>query len=81
MNVYLPIIILRKMRSQIDFDFIYQEVKELYGGNGNVFHSASSDSQNDVTLILYNVRSERELMSTLPMRLGLAVVFGLRPGQ
>jgi hypothetical protein len=28
--------ILRKIKQRIDFDFIYAEVKELYGDNGNV---------------------------------------------
>jgi hypothetical protein len=28
--------ILRKIRKRIDFDFIYKEVKESYGENGNV---------------------------------------------
>ena len=61
--------ILRKMRSQIDFDFIYQEVKDLYGGNGNVSVPPPAILKMMLLLILYNVRSERELMNTLPMRL------------
>jgi transposase len=61
--------ILRKMRSQIDFDFIYQEVKELYGGNGNVSVPPPAILKMMLLLILYNVRFERELMNTLPMRL------------
>jgi hypothetical protein len=28
--------ILRKISQKIDFDFIYDEVKETYGSNGNV---------------------------------------------
>jgi hypothetical protein len=28
--------LLRKIEQEIDFDFIYQEVKETYGDNGNV---------------------------------------------
>lgn len=61
--------ILRKMRSQIDFDFIYHEVKDLYGGNGNVSVPPPAILKMMLLLILYNVRSERELMNTLPMRL------------
>ena len=61
--------ILRKMRSRIDFDFIYQEVKDLYGGNGNVSVPPPAILKMMLLLILYNVRSERELMNTLPMRL------------
>ncbi len=61
--------ILRKMRNQIDFDFIYKEVKDLYGGNGNVSVPPPAILKMMLLLILYNVRSERELMNTLPMRL------------
>lgn len=61
--------ILRKMRGQIDFDFIYREVKDLYGGNGNVSVPPPAILKMMLLLILYNVRSERELMNTLPMRL------------
>ncbi len=28
--------LLRKIQEQIDFNFIYAEVKDTYGGNGNV---------------------------------------------
>lgn len=61
--------ILRKMRSRIDFDFMYQEVKDLYGGKGNVSVPPPAILKMMLLLILYNVRSERELMNTLPMRL------------
>ncbi len=61
--------ILRKIRNQIDFDFIYREVKDLYGGNGNVSVPPPTILKMMLLLILYNVRSERELMNTLPMRL------------
>jgi len=57
------------MRSRIDFDFIYQEVKDLYGGKGNVSVPPPAILKMMLLLILYNVRSERELMNTLPMRL------------
>jgi hypothetical protein len=30
---------LRKVNELIDFDFAYNEVRDLYGGNGNVFRS------------------------------------------
>lgn len=61
--------ILRKIQSRIDFDFIYHEVKELYGGKGNVSVPPPAILKMMLLLILYNVRSERELMNTLPMRL------------
>jgi len=61
--------ILRKIRGHIDFDFIYREVKDCYGGKGNVSVPPPVILKMMLVLILYNVRSERELMNTLPMRL------------
>ena len=61
--------VLRKIRKHIDFEFIYQEVKDYYGGKGNVSVPPPVILKMMLLLILYNVRSERELMNTLPMRL------------
>ena len=61
--------VLRKIRKHIDFAFIYQEVKDCYGGKGNVSVPPPVILKMMLLLILYNVRSERELMNTLPMRL------------
>ena len=61
--------VLRKIRKHIDFEFIYQEVKDFYGGKGNVSVPPPVILKMMLLLILYNVRSERELMNTLPMRL------------
>src|SRR4030043_30772 len=61
--------LLRKIQGQIDFDFIYQEVKDTYGGNGNVSIPPPVILKMMLLLVLYNVRSERELMETIPMRL------------
>jgi transposase len=61
--------ILRKIRRYIDFEFIYQEVKDCYGGKGNVSIPPPVILKMMLLLILYNVRSEREFMNTLPMRL------------
>jgi len=61
--------ILRKIREKIDFDFIYQEVKGYYGDNGNVSVPPPLILKMMLLLILYNVRSERELMNTIPLRL------------
>lgn len=61
--------VLRKIRKHIDFEFIYQEVKDCYGGKGNVSVPPPVILKMMLLLILYNVRSERELMNTLPMRL------------
>ena len=61
--------ILRKVHEKIDFDFIYREVKDTYGINGNVSVPPPVILKMMLLLILYNVRSERELMSTIPLRL------------
>ena len=54
---------------KIDFDFIYAEVKEHYGANGNVSVPPPVILKMMLLLVLYNVRSERELMLTIPERL------------
>ena len=61
--------LLRKIQEKIDFDFIYAEVKDTYGDNGNVSIPPPVILKMLLLLILYNVRSERELMETIPMRL------------
>jgi len=61
--------ILRKIAEKIDFDFIYEEVRDSYGINGNVSVPPPVILKMMLILILYNVRSERELMSTIPERL------------
>lgn len=60
---------LRKILNTIDFDFIYDEVKEKYGTRGNVSVPPSVILKMLLLLIMYNVRSERELMATIPERL------------
>ena len=61
--------ILRKIRNHIDFDFAYNEVNDAYGDNGNVSVPPPVILKMMLLLILYNVRSERELMKTIPVRL------------
>src|SRR4030042_760141 len=61
--------LLRKIQEQIDFNFIYAEVRDTYGGNGNVSIPPPVILKMMLLLVLYNVRSERELMETIPMRL------------
>ena len=61
--------ILRRISEKIDFDFIYKEVKETYGANGNVSVPPPIILKMMLILVLYNVRSERELIATLPLRL------------
>jgi transposase len=60
---------LRKIAATIDFDFIYHEVKDTYGEKGNVSIPPPVILKMMLLLILYNVRSERELMLTIPERL------------
>jgi transposase len=60
---------LRKVEELIDFDFAYEEVKDLYGNNGNVSVPPPIILKLMLLLIFYNVRSERELMDTLPERM------------
>ena len=60
---------LRKVDKLIDFDFAYDEVKDLYGNNGNISVPPPIILKLMLLLIFYNVRSERELMDTLPERI------------
>jgi len=61
--------ILRKVKRHIDFDFIYNEVKDTYGINGNESVAPPIILKMMLLLIFYNVRSERELAATIPERL------------
>ena len=61
--------ILRKINKHINFDFIYNQVKDTYGSKGNVSVPPPVILKMMLLLILYNVRSERELMATIPERL------------
>jgi transposase len=63
--------ILRRIAKHIDFDFVYKEVMDTYGIKGNVSVPPPVILKLMLLLILYNVRSERELMATVPMRLDL----------
>lgn len=61
--------ILRRIEKKIDFDFIYAQVRDSYGDNGNVSVPPPVILKMILLLIFYNVRSERELMNTIPLRL------------
>ncbi len=61
--------ILRKVAKYIDFNFIYKEVKDDYGINGNVSVPPPVLLKMMLLLVFYDVRSERELMGTIPVRL------------
>ncbi len=60
---------LRKIAETVDFNFSYAVVADCYGKNGNVSIPPPVILKLMLLLILYNVRSERELMETLPERL------------
>jgi transposase len=60
---------LRKVKQLIDFDFIYKEVEDTYGDNGNVSVPPPVILKLMFLFMFYNVRSERELIETLPERL------------
>ena len=60
---------LRKVHELVDFDFTYDEVKGCYGINGNESVPPPVILKLMLLLIFYNVRSERELMATLPERI------------
>jgi len=53
---------LRKIKELVDFDFIYGEAAKTYGANGNVSIPPPVLLKLVALLVLYNVRSERELM-------------------
>ncbi len=68
--------ILRRIAKHIDFDFVYKEVGSTYGIKGNVSVPPPVILKLMLLLILYNVRSERELMATVAMRLDWLWVLG-----
>ena len=69
--------VLRKVSRLVDFDFVYGEVEKRYGYNGNVSVAPPLIVKLMLLLVLYNVRSERELVATLPERLDWLWFLGL----
>jgi len=61
--------LLRKIRTQVDFDFTYALVRPYYGVKGNVSVPPPVLLKMMLLLFLYNVSSERELLRSLPYRL------------
>ena len=61
--------ILRRIKERIHFDFIYAEVRDTYGTKGNPSVPPPTILKMLLLLVLYNLRSEQELMDTIPMRL------------
>lgn len=60
---------LRKVNELVDFHFVYDEVKSFYGHNGNESVPPPVILKLMLLLVFYNVRSERELLETLPERM------------
>ncbi len=60
---------LRKLKETLSLDFLYGLLKDKYGYNGNVSVPPPVIMKMMLLLFLYNVRSERELMETIPERL------------
>jgi transposase len=60
---------LRQIARVINFDFVYAEVADKYGTKGNVSVPPPVILKWMLLLVLYHVRSERELMGTIPERL------------
>jgi transposase len=60
---------LRRIAETVDFGFAYRELSDKYGANGNVSVPPPVVLKLMLLLVFYNVRSERELMSTVPERL------------
>jgi transposase len=61
--------LLRQIRTQVDFDFTYELVRQRYGRKGNVSVPPPVILKLMLLLFLYDVPSERELMRSLPYRL------------
>lgn len=60
---------LRAIAKTIDFGFAYKEVADRYGYNGNVSVAPPVLLKMMFLLYYYDVRSERELVATIPERL------------
>ena len=60
---------LRAIAQLVDFEFVYKEVAPTYGTKGHVSLPPPVILKLMLLLVFYNVRSERELMATLPERL------------
>lgn len=61
--------LLRQIKEAVDFSFTYEQVQDCYGVKGNVSVPPPVILKLMLLLFLYDVRSERELMETLPYRL------------
>ena len=60
---------LRRIYERIDFSFVRKEVADAYGYNGNVSVDPVIVMKMLLLLFCDNVRSERELMRIIPLRI------------
>ena len=60
---------LRKIEDVLDLEFTYEKLKDCYGYNGQVSVPPPVILKLMLLLVFYNVRSERELMATVPERM------------
>jgi len=60
---------LRRLKSVLELDFVRQEVVRCYGSNGNVSVDPVVIIKLMILLFWDNVRSERELMRVIPLRI------------
>ena len=60
---------LRKIKQTVNFHFIYNQVKHTYGERGHVSVPPPVILKMMLLLFFYDVRSERELMETIPERM------------
>ena len=72
--------VLRKVARMVDFDFVYQKVKDRYGYNGNVSVAPPMILKLMMLLVLYNVRSERGVDGDITGAARLVVVSGIGVG-
>lgn len=69
--------VLRRVARAVDFGFVRREVEHLYGGNGHVSLDPAMVLRMMLLVCLEGVRSEREFMRLLPMRLDWLWFLGL----
>jgi transposase len=60
---------LRKLNKMLDLSFVREEVSKFYGRNGNVSVDPVVIMKMMLLLFLDNVKSERELMKIIPLRI------------
>ena len=69
--------VLRRVLKKVDFSFVREQVKDRYGSNGNVSEDPIVILKLMFLLFFDNVKSERELMRVIGMRLDYLWFLGL----